>query len=81
MCRPRTREPHPWNTAFRWELPDRAPTTITSEQRAQFDAYVRQTASTSGASNADELAKLADLKDKGVITQADFDTAKAKLLA
>ena len=51
------------------------------EQRAQFDAYVRQTASTSGASNADELAKLADLKDKGVITQADFDTAKAKLLA
>jgi hypothetical protein len=50
------------------------------EQRAQFDAYVRQTASTSGASNADELAKLADLKDKGVITQADFDTAKAKLL-
>ncbi|MBB3941765.1 hypothetical protein GGR39_003446 [Novosphingobium fluoreni] len=30
---------------------------------------------------ADELAKLAALKDKGVITQAEFDAQKAKLLS
>ena len=33
----RVREPHPWNTGFRWSLPDREPTTITAEQREQFD--------------------------------------------
>lgn len=32
------------------------------------------------ASTADELAKLADLKAKGVISDAEFDQAKAKLL-
>jgi hypothetical protein len=32
-------------------------------------------------STADELVKLADLKDKGVISDAEFDQAKAKLLA
>ncbi len=31
-------------------------------------------------STADELAKLADLRDKGVLTDAEFDQAKAKLL-
>lgn len=30
---------------------------------------------------ADELAKLADLRDKGIITQAEFESQKAKLLA
>ena len=29
---------------------------------------------------ADQLAKLADLRDKGVITQAEFETEKAKVL-
>ncbi len=33
------------------------------------------------ASTADELAKLADLREKGVITDAEFDQAKAKILA
>jgi hypothetical protein len=48
-------------------------------QQAQFDAYVKETA---GAGNAaDELAKLADLKAKGVLTDAEFDAQKAKLLA
>ena len=51
------------------------------EQRAQFDDYVRQTAGGGGASNADELAKMADLKAKGVITDAEFAAAKARLLA
>jgi hypothetical protein len=48
--------------------------------RQQFDEYVRQTAG-SGASAADELSKLADLQAKGVISQAEFEQQKAKLLA
>ncbi len=33
-----------------------------------------------GFSTADELLKLAELKDKGIITDAEFDSQKAKLL-
>jgi len=40
-------------------------------QQQAFDAYVRQTAGTSGGT-ADELGKLADLRDRGVITPAEF---------
>jgi ABC-type multidrug transport system fused ATPase/permease subunit len=51
-----------------------------AQQRQQaFDQYVRQTASTSGA--ADQLTKLAELKDKGVLTDAEFEQQKAALLA
>ena len=46
----------------------------------QFDSYVRQTAG-SASSSADELAKLAGLRDQGVITDAEFAAQKAKLLA
>lgn len=49
------------------------------EQQEQFASYVRTTAGTSGS--ADELVKLADLRDRGVITEAEFATQKAKLLA
>jgi len=35
----------------------------------------------SGVSTADELAKLAELKDKGVIDDAQYQSLKAKLLA
>ena len=48
-----------------------------SDAQAQMDAYIKQTA---GGSTADELAKLADLKAKGAISDADFEAAKAKLL-
>jgi len=47
-------------------------------QQQQFDAYVKQTAG--AGSTADELAKLADLKSSGVITEAEFESAKAKAL-
>src|SRR6185436_4291190 len=54
---------------------------MAQEQRAQFDAYVRETAGTSGSSGtADELAKMASLKDQGVITEAEFAAAKARIL-
>jgi len=51
-------------------------------QQDQFKAYVQQTAGTDATSgSAAELAKLAELKDSGVITQAEFDAQKAKVLA
>jgi ABC-type multidrug transport system fused ATPase/permease subunit len=56
---------------------ERAVAQATQQQKA-FDEYVRKTA---GGSNAEELSKLADLKAKGVITDAEFEAQKAKLLA
>jgi hypothetical protein len=49
-------------------------------QREAFDEYVRETAGTS-TSAADELVKLADLRDRGVLTPEEFDRRKAALLA
>jgi ABC-type multidrug transport system fused ATPase/permease subunit len=46
----------------------------------QFRAYVQEAAA-DGSSPADQLAKLADLRDRGVISDADFENQKAKLLA
>jgi hypothetical protein len=40
-----------------------------------------QQAGGSGGSTADELARLADLKANGTITDAEFEQAKAKALA
>jgi hypothetical protein len=50
------------------------------QQQKAFDAYVKQAAGTPGETSADQLAKLADLKAKGVLTDAEFETQKAKLL-
>jgi hypothetical protein len=50
------------------------------QQQQAFDAYVKETAGT-GTSSADQLAKLADLKTQGVITDAEFESQKAKILA
>src|SRR5947209_255191 len=47
--------------------------------QAQFDEYVRKTATTGGA--ASEIAQAKELLDKGTITQAEFDAIKAKALA
>ncbi len=41
--------------------------------------YIQEAAG--GASTADEIAKLNDLKNSGAISQEEFDSAKAKLLA
>jgi len=49
------------------------------QQQEAFDTYVKQTA---GAGNSvDQLAKLADLKQSGAITDAEFEAQKAKLLS
>lgn len=50
------------------------------QQQQAFDSYVKQTAG-SGSSNVDQLAKLADLKAKGVLSDEEFEAQKAKLLA
>lgn len=50
-----------------------------ADAKKHFDEYVREQAHAS--SPADELHKLAELKDKGALSQEEFDRAKAKLLA
>jgi hypothetical protein len=49
-------------------------------REAQFKAYVQQTAGSGGGGVADELSRLSDLKDSGVLTDAEFQAQKAKLL-
>jgi hypothetical protein len=49
-------------------------------QSAQED-YIRNVAGSGGSSAADEVAKLAALRDKGVLTNEEFETQKAALLA
>lgn len=44
-----------------------------------FQSYVRNTAGSGG--QVDQLAKLADLKDRGVLNDAEFEQQKAKLLS
>ena len=51
-----------------------------AQQQEAFDSYVKETAG-SGADPTEQLAKLADLKQRGVITDAEFESQKAKILA
>jgi ABC-type multidrug transport system fused ATPase/permease subunit len=51
-----------------------------AQQQKAFDSYVKQAAGTSDTS-ADQLSKLADLKSQGVLTDAEFEAQKAKILA
>jgi Short C-terminal domain/Phospholipase_D-nuclease N-terminal len=48
-------------------------------QEQEFRSYVQDAASS--GSPADQLAKLADLRDRGVITAEEFDQEKAKILS
>jgi hypothetical protein len=48
-------------------------------QEQQLRSYVQQAAGP--PSSADQLAKLADLRDRGVITPEEFEREKAKVLA
>jgi hypothetical protein len=51
-------------------------------QEEAFRSYVQQAATTSGSgSTASELSKLADLKAQGVLTDAEFEQQKSKLLS
>ena len=59
------------------KMHERAAAAAQAQQKA-FDSYVQQAAG--AGSTADQLSKLAELKDKGTITEAEFASEKAKLL-
>jgi hypothetical protein len=46
--------------------------------QAAVDAYIRHTA---GSSPADEIAKLHELKEKGAISDAEFEQMKSKIVS
>ena len=50
------------------------------QQDQEFRQYVQQAAASAPASTADQLSKLADLRDRGVISAEEFDREKAKVL-
>jgi ABC-type multidrug transport system fused ATPase/permease subunit len=52
-----------------------------AQQQQEFDQYVRKAAGTSGDTTADQLAKLAELKSQGVLSEEEFQAQKAKILA
>jgi type VI protein secretion system component VasK len=51
------------------------------QQDEETRRYIQQAAASSPASTADQLAKLADLRDQGVISAEEFEREKAKVLA
>jgi ABC-type multidrug transport system fused ATPase/permease subunit len=58
------------------KMHERAAAQVAQQQQA-FDSAVKAAA---GSNSADELAKLANLKATGVLTDAEFESEKAKLL-
>jgi hypothetical protein len=50
-------------------------------QDSQARAYIRDAAGTPGSTVADQLATLAALRDRGVLSEEEFAGQKAKLLA
>jgi hypothetical protein len=53
---------------------------VAAVQQAQAD-YIKAVASSGSSSPADEVARLADLRDRGVLSEEEFQVAKAKALA
>jgi putative oligomerization/nucleic acid binding protein/phospholipase D-like protein len=54
---------------------------VVEQQDAAARSYIREAAAPDSSSTADQLAKLADLHDRGVITDQEFQQQKAKVLA
>jgi Short C-terminal domain/Phospholipase_D-nuclease N-terminal len=50
-----------------------------AQQEQDFRGYVQEAAG--GTSSADQLSKLADLKEQGVLSDAEFEAEKAKILS
>ena len=50
------------------------------QQQQEFDTYVQEVAG-SEANPADQLTKLAQLRDEGVLTEQEFQAPKAKVMA
>jgi hypothetical protein len=51
-----------------------------AQQEKDFRGYVQEAAG-SGTNTADQLSKLADLKDRGILTDTEFEAQKAKILS
>ncbi len=58
---------------------------LAKDSEAAFRNYVREAAASQGGSgggdHVNDLAKLAELKDKGALSPEEYERAKAKLLA
>ncbi|MFD8481997.1 SHOCT domain-containing protein [Kitasatospora sp. NPDC059673] len=58
---------------------------LAAQAESNFQDYIRKAAGTEGQQagprHVDELARLADLKNSGAISEEEFRAAKAKLLA
>jgi hypothetical protein len=52
-----------------------------AQQDAAQRAYIRSAVQSDGSGAADEIARLAELRDRGAITDEEFQQAKAKALA
>ena len=52
-----------------------------TRDRAQFEAFRHYSQGGAAGGTADELHKLADLRERGVLTEEEFERAKAKALA
>jgi len=51
------------------------------EDRVHYEAFRDYSQNPSPVSHAEELTKLAELKDRGVLSDEEFERAKAKILA
>jgi ABC-type multidrug transport system fused ATPase/permease subunit len=61
------------------KMQDRQMQAAAAAERSRQE-YIRGVAATTTTSTADELAKLAQLRDEGVIDLTEYETQKAKLL-
>jgi hypothetical protein len=51
-----------------------------AQDRAQYEAFRQYARSATSAGPADDINKLVELRDRGVLTSEEFDRAKAKVL-
>jgi hypothetical protein len=47
--------------------------------REQLDSYIRTTAASSGSGPVDDLARLAEMRSNGLITDDEFESIKARI--
>jgi Short C-terminal domain/Phospholipase_D-nuclease N-terminal len=50
------------------------------QARAEFDSYVRATAASTGTAPVDDLMRLAELRNNGTISDAEFEAMKARVV-